>query len=78
MSPAGTALAHELQVIRAQARGRHLQAVATFGCENLRCAVDTVRIAFVESDESLPAQAPMYCCRCRQELTRYIGIQRRS
>jgi hypothetical protein len=75
MSPGGSTFARELQLMRQHAR-RHLHVTATFGCENMRCAVETVRIAFVETDASLPAQAPVYCCRCRQELSRYVGIQR--
>jgi hypothetical protein len=77
MSPGGTAFASEVQYMRAQARGYHLAVVATFGCENVKCPVDTVAIRFVETDESLKVQAPLYCNRCRGELTRYIGIQRR-
>jgi hypothetical protein len=67
----------ELRMIREQTRGR-VRVQASFGCQNPRCAVTTVTIVFEETDESLPAQAPVYCNRCRQELTQYIGIQRRQ
>jgi hypothetical protein len=50
----------ELRMIREQTRG-HVRVQASFGCQNPRCAVTTVTIVFEETDESLPAQAPVYC-----------------
>ena len=76
MSPGGTAFARELQLLRGLTKAYHLKVVASFGCDNVRCPVETVRIAFIETDASVPAQAPIYCNRCRQELTKYVGIQR--
>jgi hypothetical protein len=77
MSVASAAFQRELSTMRQRQRGDIFRGVATFACENPRCAVGRVRLSFVEEwgAEALPFQWPLYCYRCRLPFERYIGLE---
>jgi hypothetical protein len=60
------ALQYEMTKFRSQ--HRKLDTWLNLRCANGRCSVEEVNIYLHETDNTLPAQAPMLCPRCRQGL----------
>jgi hypothetical protein len=76
VSLASDVFQRELTAARQRLRGDIFRGTASWACEDAKCAVNVVRIGFVEERGlSKPLQLPLRCPRCMAPLTRYIGLE---